>query len=173
MWPHNHLDPHFVNHMPKFQDISWDQLVAGEVAIILQANMQALGCLQLLKQLTYWKLRSGNLHKIQQLYMAVVHTIEEGESSCVVMGDQSKASQKLAKPLFDPNSDHKDVKKILFCKKYQVDDCHVELKNNAHWGTLGGKSRLLHHVCTACLLKCKKAEHHREKTGYLFPCIGT
>ena len=36
LWPHNHLDPHFVNHMPKFQDISWDQLVAGEVAIILQ-----------------------------------------------------------------------------------------------------------------------------------------
>ena len=29
LWPHNHLDPHFVSHMPKFQDISWDQLVAG------------------------------------------------------------------------------------------------------------------------------------------------
>ena len=105
--------------------------------------------------------------------MAVVHAIEEGESSwdsnfqlleVLAMGDQSKASQKLAKPLFDPNSDHKDVKKILFCKKYQVDDCHMELKNNAHWGTLGGKSKLLHHVCTACLLKRKKAEHHREKT---------
>ena len=35
LWPHNHLDSHFVSNMPKFQDISWDQLVAGEVAIIL------------------------------------------------------------------------------------------------------------------------------------------
>ena len=105
--------------------------------------------------------------------MEVVHTIEKGESAwdsnfqlleVLVMGDQSKASQKLAKPLFDPNSDHKDVKKILFCKKYQVDDCQMELKNNVHWGTLGGKSRLLHHVCTACLLKHKKAEHHGEST---------
>ena len=45
-WPHNHLDPHFVSHMPKFQDISWDQLVAGEFAIILQAksHTQAIGC---------------------------------------------------------------------------------------------------------------------------------
>ena len=34
LWPHNHSDPHFVSHMPKFQDISWDQLVVGEVAIL-------------------------------------------------------------------------------------------------------------------------------------------
>ena len=55
LWPHNHLDPHFVSHMPKFQDISWDQLVAGEVAIILQARSctQAIGKLHLLKQLAY------------------------------------------------------------------------------------------------------------------------
>ena len=53
LWPYNHLNPHFVNHMPKFQDISWDQLVAGEVAIILQAkyHMQALRLLCLLKKL--------------------------------------------------------------------------------------------------------------------------
>ena len=49
LWPHNHLDPHFVSNMPKFQDISWDQLVAGEVAIILQAwsYTQAIGRLHL------------------------------------------------------------------------------------------------------------------------------
>ena len=63
LWPHNHLDLHFVSNMPKFQDISWDQLVAGEVAIILQskAHTQAMGRIHLLKQLAYWKLRSGNL----------------------------------------------------------------------------------------------------------------
>ena len=83
LWPHNHLDPHFVSHMPKFKDISWDQLVAGEVASILQAksHAQAMGRLHLLKQLAYWKLRSGNQYKVQQLYMAVVRAIEEGESS--------------------------------------------------------------------------------------------
>ena len=84
--------------MPKFQGISWDQLVAGEVAIILQArsHTQAMGRLHLLKQLAYWKLCSGNLHKVCQLYMAVVRVIEEGESSwssnfqlleVLVMGD--------------------------------------------------------------------------------------
>ena len=59
LWPHNHLDPHFVSHMPKFQDISWDQLVAREVAIILQvkSHSQAMGRL-CLKQLAYWKLHS-------------------------------------------------------------------------------------------------------------------
>ena len=67
LWPHNHLDPHFVSHMPKFPDISWDQLVAREVAIILQAksHTQAMGRLCLLKQLAYWKLPSGNLCKVQ------------------------------------------------------------------------------------------------------------
>ena len=68
LWPHNHLDPHFVSHMPKFQDISWDQLVAGKVAIILQAKSctQTMGRLQLQKQLAYWKL----LMLIQNLKMA-------------------------------------------------------------------------------------------------------
>ena len=105
LWPHNHLDPHSVSHMQKFQDISWDQLVAGKVAIILQAKSctQAMGRLQLLKQLAYWKLCSGNLYKVQQLYMAVVRAIEEGESSLssnfqllevLVMGDQTKAAHK-------------------------------------------------------------------------------
>ena len=83
LWPHNHLDPHFVSNMPKFKDISWDQLVAGEVAISLQAwyCTQTMGRLHLLKQLAYWKLCSGNLQKVCQLYMAVVRAIEEGESS--------------------------------------------------------------------------------------------
>ena len=85
--------------MPKFQDISWDQLVVGEIAIILQvkSGTQAMGRLWLLKQLAYWELCSGNLHKVQQLYMVVVRAIEEGESSwssnfqlleALVMGDQ-------------------------------------------------------------------------------------
>ena len=62
LWPHNHLDPHFVTHIPKFQDI------------ILQAksHTQALGELHLLKQLAYWKLQSGNLHQVRLFYMAVV-----------------------------------------------------------------------------------------------------
>ena len=56
LWSQNHLDPHFVAHMPKFQDISWDQLVAGEVAIILQVKSctQTMGQLCLLKQLAYY-----------------------------------------------------------------------------------------------------------------------
>ena len=55
LWPLNHLDPHFISNMPKFQDISWDQLVAGEAAIILQAKSctQGMGTLCLLKQLAY------------------------------------------------------------------------------------------------------------------------
>ena len=94
--------------MPKFQDISWDQLVAGEVAIILQAKSctEAMGRLCLLKQLAYWKLCQGNLYKAQQLYMAVVRAIEEGESSwssnfqlleVLVMGDQPKVVHKSSK----------------------------------------------------------------------------
>ena len=77
--------------------------------------------------------------------MAVVQAIKEGESSwdsnfklleVLVLGDQGKVGHKSTKPLFDSNSDSKDSKKVLFCKKYQVDDCHMELKNNAtgaHW----------------------------------------
>ena len=165
-----------MSHVPKFQDISWDQLVAGKVAIILQArpHTQAMDRLHLLKQLAYWKLHAGNLYKVHQLYMAVVRAIEEGESSwssnfqlleVLVMGDQPKTSHKPNKPVFDSHTNFKEGKKVLFCKIYQLDECHVELKNNAHWGTLGGKSHLLHHVCVTCLLKCKKSECRHEKTA--------
>ena len=176
LWPYNHLDPHFISNMPKFQNISWDQLVAGEIAIILQAwsHTQAISRLHLLKQLAYWKLHSGNLQKVCQLYMAVVRAIEEGESSwssnfqlleALLIGDQTRVAHKSSKPVFDTHTELKDSKKVLFCKKYQSNECQVNLKNNAHWGTFGGKSHLLHHVCATCLLKCKKLEHHCEKTS--------
>ena len=122
LWPHNHLDPHFISNMPKFQDISWDQLVTGEVAIILQArsHTQAMGRLHLLKQLANWKLCLQNLHKVCQLCMAVVRAIEEGESSwssnfqlleVLVMGDQTKVAHKSSKPVFETITESKESKK--------------------------------------------------------------
>ena len=150
LWPHNYLDSRFVSHMPKFQDISWDQLVAGEVAIILQAkcHTQAMGRLHLLKQLAYWKLHSGNLYKVQPLYMAVVRAIEEGESSwssnfhlleVLIMEDQPKTTHKSSKPIFEAHTESKEGKKVLFCKKCQSDECHVDLKImpiGALWGEI-------------------------------------
>ena len=106
--------------------------------------------------------------------MAVVRAIEEGEScwssnfqllEVLVMRDKPRVVHKSSKPVFEANTESKEGKKVLFCKKYQLDECQTELKNNAHWGTLGGKSHLLHHVCTTCLLKHKKSEHHCEKTS--------
>ena len=176
LWPHNHLDPHFIFNMPEFQDISWDQLVTGEVAIILQAqsHTQAIGRLHLLKQLAYWKLCSGNLQKVLQLHMAVVRAIEEGESSwssnfqlleVLVMADQTRVAHKSSKPVFDTHTESNDSKEVLFCKKYQLNECQADLNNNTHWATLGAKSHLLHHMCATCLLKYKKLEHHHEKTS--------
>ena len=106
--------------------------------------------------------------------MAVVRAIEEEESSwfsnfqmleVLVMGDQPRVAHKSSKPVFQANTDTKEGKKVLFCKKYQLDECQADLKNNAYWGTQGGKSWLLHHVCATCLLKGKKSEHHHEKTS--------
>ena len=106
--------------------------------------------------------------------MAMVRAIEEGESSwlshfqlleVLVMGDQPKAVHKSSKPIFEACTESKEGKKVLFCKKYQLDECQADHKKNAHWGTLGGKSQLLHYVCATCLLKCKKSEHHPEKTS--------
>ena len=78
---------------------------------------------------------------VQQLYMAEVGAIEEGESSwssnfqlleVLIMGDQPKVAPKPSKPIFEPYADSKEGKKVLFCKKYQSDECHTDLKNNAH-----------------------------------------
>ena len=138
-----------------------------------------MGRLPLLKQLAYWKLHLGNLRKVCQLYMAMVRAIEEGESSwssnfqlleVLVMGDQTRVAHKSSKPVFETNTESKESKKVLFCKKYQLNEYQADLKNNAHWSSLRGKSCLLHHMCATCLLKCKKSEHHHEKTSecYLF-----
>ena len=95
--------------------------------------------------------------------MAVVRAIEEGESSwssnfqlleVLVMGDQPKVAHKPFKPIFFAHTEFKEGKKVLFCKKYQLDECQADLKNNTHWSTLGDKSWLLYHVCTSCFLKC-------------------
>ena len=91
--------------------------------------------------------------------MAVVRAIEEGESSwssnlqlleVLVMRDQPKVVHKLSKSWFDTHTESKESKKVLFCRKYQSDECHVDLKNNAYWGNLGGKisfaSPCMHHL---------------------------
>ena len=68
--------------------------------------------------------------------MAVVRTIEEGESSwssnfqlleVLVMGDQPKTVHKSFKPIFDTHTESKEGTKVLFCKKYQLDECHANL----------------------------------------------
>ena len=106
--------------------------------------------------------------------MAVVRAIEEGESSwfsnfqlleVLVIRDQPRVVHKSSKPVFEAKTESKEGRKVLFCKKYQLDECQAEIKNNAHWGTLWGKSHLLHHVCATCLLKHKKSEHHHKKTS--------
>ena len=52
------------------------------------------------------------------------------------MGDQPKAAHKSSKPIFEAHTESKGGKKVLFCKKYQSDECHTDLKNNAHWGQI-------------------------------------
>ena len=73
--------------------------------------------------------------------MAMVRVIEEGESSwssnfqlleVLVMGDQLKAVHKPSKPIFDAHTESKEGKKVLFCEKYQLDECQADLKNNTH-----------------------------------------
>ena len=110
--------------------------------------------------------------------MAMVRAIEEGDSSwssnfqmleVLVMGEWPKAVHKLSKPISEAHTESKEGKKLLFCKKYQLDECQADLKNNTHWGTLGGKSWLLHHVRATCLLKYRKDFH---KLGWLLQDIG-
>ena len=108
--------------------------------------------------------------------MAVVRAIEEDESSwssnfqlleVLVMGDQLKAAHKSSKPLFESQADSKEGKKVLFCKNISQTNVMLTLKITpigVLWGG-GWKSHLLHHVCATCLLKCKKSEHHHEKTS--------
>ena len=178
-WPHNHLDPHFINPLPKFADISWDQLVAGELAVILSCSkhQQVLGRLKLLKQLAYWKIRTGDFPKVRQLYMGVLNAIEQGESSwssnfqlleMMIMGDATKTIPRKTgeKSQSQPTASQsgKDKDRVFFCKKYQVGECEETLKDHAHRGWLGNSTRLLHHVCAACLLKKRRKEFHREKS---------
>ena len=97
--------------------------------------------------------------------MAVVRAIKKEESSwssnfqlleVLVMGDQPTLAHKSSKPVFEANTESKESRKVLFCKRYQLNECQAELKNNAHWGTLGDKSCLLHHVCTTLSLEAQE-----------------
>ena len=175
-WPHNHLDPHFINPLPKFADLTWDQLVAGETAVILACSnfKQVLGRLKLLKQLAYWKIRTGDFPRVRQLYMGILNAIEQGESSwssnfqlleMLIMGDTARPIPRKLGEKPPPASKDKDKDHVFFCRKYQVGECTETLRDNAHKGWLGSTSRLLHHICATCLLKKRKREMHREKTS--------
>ena len=79
--------------------------------------------------------------------MAVVRTIEKGESSwssnfqfleVLVMGDQPKVAHKPSKPLFEPQADSKEgKKKCYFAKNMSQMNVMLTLKImliGVHWG---------------------------------------
>ena len=154
-WPHNHLDPQFVHHIPKFADLTWDQLVAGELSVIADthSDRQKSGRIKLLRQLAYWKVRTADFSRVKKLYAAIVSRIEQGKAKwdsdfelteIMVMGDtgsggpkHSFGSNRAAKP---------DSKNTYFCKKFQTGDCSQSLKNNGHSGQLGSRTVFMVHI---------------------------
>ena len=172
-WPHNHLDPQFVHHIPKFADLTWDQLVAGELSVIAdtKSDRQRMGRIKLLRQLAYWKVRTADFSRVKKLYAAIVSRIEQGKAKwdsdfelmeIMVMGDTGNGGQKSS---FGGNKPNKsDSKNTYFCKKFQTGECSQSLKNNGHTGQLGSRTVFMVHICAACWLKDKKQERHPEKS---------
>ena len=169
-WPHNHLDPQFIHNIPKFNDLSWDQMVAGELAVILttKSEKQKLGRIKLLRQLAYWKIRSNDVLRVRKLYTAVVSAIEQGEykwdsdfklMEVMVMGEVAVRGQT------NNTQKSREQKSIFFCRKYQQGECTQPLKNNGHTGQLGSRTVTMLHICATCWLKDKKQEKHSEKSG--------
>ena len=42
------------------------------------------------------------------------------------MGDQPRVVHKPSKPIFDAHTESKEGKKVLFYKKYQLDECQAD-----------------------------------------------
>lgn len=171
-WPHSHLQYEYVNKQMKYDELSFQLFLAGEIAIISEEGISSIersGRLSLLQKIVYYY-STYEFKGLKAFYAAWLREIELGKKTWEDDSQQietailskyllkgSNVKSRLQKGGGRAAGKQIDEDRTWFCSAYQRNKC---FKKSNHMDVVNGNLRLQSHICATCWLKDKiKLEH--------------
>jgi hypothetical protein len=164
--PQSKLQLEYANKKIKFEDLKYNQFVAGEMEIIIACknDKEKTGRLRLLKKISYYY-ELYDWKALLQFYAAWIRRIESGQNKW------SDDSVDIETPLLagsvrpKQNKLNKGASNMIkspvvwFCSDFQKKICSF---SGSHDKVVKGVTRHVKHICASCLLKDNKQLPHAE-----------
>ena len=179
-WPHNFLNPHFVNCKDKkaYEDLSMGEFCAAYMAILeKESDDKLMHKIAHLKELMYLSTRY-KWRSVLDYHGACLLEIERGQLKwgesfqllqCTTLaGGMLVSNNRGGAAGFNTNRSYSQSgagnsggrsEGVVFCKGYQRGTCQ-QLRD--HYGQFYGENRLLKHICANCWLNSKTQVVHPE-----------
>ncbi len=152
LWPHAMLSFDTLDGDISYQDLSWSQLLAGELEIITRKGIsreEQVSRLHLLKKLCYYE-PTLHVEKIRELYKSFMYHVEKSnllwgdldhmdrlETLLVMKVSQVKPKRNNYKSVSKPDT---GSTQIVWCKEYNAGNCSFSESHDGMWGGLYGLS---------------------------------
>lgn len=158
-WPHKRLDPRWVTPRPLVHQLSFEQVVAGEVSIIMRStdDEEVRGRLHILRKLAYWNMQGEGWPRLREIYISILHSLEEGEAQWDSSFDHYDMAFPVRHTPAPRGGKRAETKRDVFwCKDYNKSTCSLE---SGHKAMVAGKDRVVSHICAVCWKQGKKEKH--------------
>ena len=164
-WAHHWLGKEFEANPIQFNQIKLGHYLMGEAEILLRCTKpeEFRARLKLMKKLGYWQVKF-DWAAARNIYAAILRGIETGHENwdfdlreyedMLNPGNTANVNVNVTK-----SSQTRRPRDVFFCTEYQWGGCSLD---GPHMATIGndGMQKLLHHVCSSCLLKDGKHLNH-------------
>lgn len=171
-WPQAELKYEISGRMLEFQDLDFQQFVAGELEIITGSNIseaEKQARLNFLKKISYYAF-DFEWNVVRNFYASWLKSIEKGEKSWqddttalevrMLLGHAKlETYHNQRKFKFAKRQDYKTVEKDWYCPLYNKNKCRSKTAHNLNFR---GQDRWVQHICAACLLKDGVKSKHPE-----------
>lgn len=161
-WPHKRLSRVWVPERVQPGQMTFEQVVAGEIAVILRSSNldEVRARLQILQKVAYWNMQGQGWPRVRDVYMAILHSIEEGEASF----DSTFGEYDQVFPVRTTSTKFKPgfKREVFWCRDFNRGSC---AQDSGHKAMIAGTERVVQHICAACWKVGKKEKHKDTDPG--------
>lgn len=153
-WPHKKLATRWVPGRLLMNQLTFEQVVAGELGIIQRSTdpEEVRGRIHILQKVAYWNMQAEGWPRVREVYMSILHAIEEGEANFKSSFDDYD----LLFPVRKLSTQKNSKREVYWCRAYNRGQCTEE---SGHKLMIAGIERSVQHICAACWKQGKREKH--------------
>ena len=163
-WAHHNLGREFEANPVAFNQLKLGQYMLGEAEIMINCKdpVEIKFRLNMMRRLAYWQ-HKYDWPSARNVYAAVLRCIEVGKETWsslnlrefeeMLVHARQEPAQSGGRP--------KKTRDTYFCSAFQRGECGLNSPHQAKVG-IEGPERLVHHICSTCLLKDGKKLNHAQ-----------